>query len=381
MRNPRMLLLIVMGLVSAVQVFAAGPFKKPVLYAVGVEPQQVVVADLNHDGKLDLVTADFTSLDISILLGNGDGTFQAATQFATFTDPAALAVGDFNGDGNPDLAVTEYGFGGPGYLQIFLGNGDGTFTLKQTYTIGSLPYDITVADFNGDGKLDLATANSGINNIGVMLGNGNGTFQPAVTYASPLPERVLAVDLNGDGHPDLVSLAYCGPNPKVCKSGAVQVFLNNGDGTFGVPTFFTVNGVGSDGVAAADFNRDGIVDLVVANNNYQAPSSVSVFLGNGDGTFKPVVNYTVGGGPAGIAIADFNGDGKPDIAVANTGTNSVSLLYGKGDGTFRPARNLSFAVGSLPISVAAADLNGDAAPDLAVVLDYANEVAILINAR
>jgi hypothetical protein len=375
------LLLVLSGLLYAAPGVAASQFKQPTFYAVGMEPQLVVTADFNNDGKLDLATADFTSLDVSILLGKGDGTFRSAKQFPTTLGPSALAVGDFNGDGNLDLAVTEYGTGSSA-LAIFLGKGDGTFTPGPVYTTAiSLPYGLTVADLNGDGHLDLGVANNGSNTVAVMLGNGDGTFRKPYSYHAPLAERVLAVDLNRDGHPDLAVLAYCGPNPNSCNSGSVEVLINKGHGTFKKPLYFTVKGVGPDGIAAADLNHDGKMDLVVANNNIQQASTVSVLLGKGDGRFKPTVNYAVGGGPAGIAIADFNGDGKPDVAVANTGTATVSVLYGRGNGTFKSAQNLNFASGSLPISVAAGDFNGDGAPDLAVALDYANEVAVELNKR
>jgi hypothetical protein len=374
------ILLVVLSVFCVLPVLAASQFKKPRLYAVGMEPQVVVVADFNNDGKLDLATADFTSEDVSILLGKGDGTFEKARQFTTTIGPSALGVGDFNGDGNLDLAVTEYGLSSSA-LAIFLGKGDGTFVAGPVYTSVSLPYGITVADFNGDGHLDLAVANNGTNTAAVFLGNGDGTFQKPLTYHVPLPLRVLAVDLNGDGHLDLAVLAYCGRDPKTCASGAVVVFLNNGHGIFGKPHYFNVKGVGPDGIAAADLKHDGKIDLVVANNNFQAPSTVSVLLSKGDGTFKSAVTYPVGDGPAGVAIADFNGDGNADIAVANTASATVSILYGKGNGTFKPAQNLDFAANSLPVDVAAADFNGDGAPDLAVALDYANEVAVQLNKR
>ena len=374
-------LLVALSLFCATTALAASQFKKPTFYVVGMEPQVVIAADFNNDGKLDLATADATSQDVSILLGKGDGTFRRAHQFSTTLGPSALAVGDFNGDGNLDIAVAEYGFG-PSAVAIFLGKGDGTFVPGSIYTAGiSLPYDITVADFNGDGHLDLAVANNGSNAVTVMLGNGDGTFRRPYSYHAPLAERVLAVDLNEDGHPDLAVLAYCGRNPKNCTSGAVEVLINEGHGTFKKPLYFDVKGVGPDGIAAADLNHDGKIDLVVANNNFQQASTVSVLLGKGDGTFKPTVNYPVGAGPAGLAIADFNGDGNADIAVANTGSSTVSVLYGKGNGKFKPAQTLNFAGGSLPISVAAADFNGDGAPDLAVALDYANEVAVQLNRR
>jgi hypothetical protein len=368
-------------LVLSAEALGSSQFQKASYYQVGVEPQQVVLGDFNNDGKMDTAAPDTTSLDISILLGNGDGSFQPALTVSAGAGPSALATGDFNHDGLLDLAVTEYGLGGPGYLQVFLGKGDGTFTLANTYTIGVLPYDITLADFDGDGNLDVATANNGVNAVSILFGNGDGTFRQPVHYFSPLPERVLAADLNGDGHPDLISLAYCGPSPKHCHSGSVQVWLNQGNGTFGSSTYFSVMGVGPDGVAAADFNNDGKLDLAVANNNFQAASVVSILLGNGDGTFQPAVTYSVGGGPAGIAIADFNQDGRLDLAVANTGTSNVSLLYGNGDGTFQAATNIPFPTNSLAISVAASDFNDDGAPDLGVALSYANRVAILLNAE
>ena len=350
-------------------------------YTVGVEPQQAVAADFNHDGKLDLVTPDFTSLDLSILLGNGDGTFQTAVQLTTYSDPSVVVVADFNGDGNLDIAAAEYGFGGPGYLQVFLGHGDGTFANAKTSVTFPLPYDMTAGDFNGDGKLDLAAAFNGSNAAGVLFGNGDGTFQKAVLYKVPLPERVLAVDLNSDGQTDLAVLAYCGTHIKTCQTGAVAVMLNNGDGTFASPSYYDTNGVGPDGIASADLNHDGKLDLIAANNNFQGTSVLSVFLGNGDGSLQPVVTYPVGSGPAGMAIADFNRDGNFDVAVANTGSNNVSLLYGNGDGTLKPGVNLTFSPGSLPIWVASGDFNGDGAPDAAVVLDYANRIAVLLNTQ
>lgn len=358
----------------------AGGFKAPVLYTVGSEPQVVVAADFRNNNTLDLATADFSSNDVSILLGNGDGTFQAAKQFPTTSGPSALAIGDFNEDGKLDIAVAEYGFGSS-LLQIFLGNGDGTFSAGASYMNVSLPYDIATADFDGDGHLDLVIANNGSNQVSIMRGKGDGTFGSPHNITVPLPERVIVADVNGDTHPDLAALAYCGKNESVCKSGAVAILLNNGSGRFGRPKYYSVKGTGPDGIAAADLNHDGKLDLVAANNNYQQASTISVLLGNGDGTFGRAHLVSVGDGPAGVAIADFNLDGNADAAVANTASATLTLLSGKGTGMFKAAQTVTFNSGSLPISVTAADFNGDNAPDLAVALSYANQVAVLINKR
>jgi hypothetical protein len=379
MKQLSSLLLVALGLFCTASSPAASQFKKPVFYQVGSQPYGAAAADFNHDGKLDLAVPDVSPGDISILMGKGNGTFRPSQQFATTTDPDAVAVGDFNEDGDLDIAVTEYGFGG-GALEIFLGQGDGTFTQGEVLFPGNLPYGLTVADFNGDGHLDIATANDGDNQVAVMFGNGHGKFRSPVVYDVPLPERVFAVDLNGDGHPDLAVLAYCGQSGH-CGFGAVAVLLNKGHGTFAKARYFDVHGVGPEGIASADLNHDGKVDLVVTNNNFLSSSIVSVLLGKGDGTFKRAVTYPVGAGPAGPAIADFDGDGNLDIAVANIASSTVSLLYGKGNGRFRPARDIIIGSSAYPISATAADFNSDGAPDLAVPLQGLNSVAILINRR
>jgi hypothetical protein len=371
-----LLLLVLTFLCAAAPAF--GQFGKPTMYSVGQEPEVVVTADFNNDGIPDLATADFTSEDVSILLGNGDGTFQAARKFSTALGPSSLAVGDFNGDGNLDIAVTEYGTNSS-ELAIFLGNGDGTFTAGAVYTTFEDPYSVTTADFNGDGNLDLAIANNVANNVVVMFGNGDGTFKESHAYKVPEPERVLAVDLNGDGHPDLAVLAYCGKDVQTCTSGAVAVLLNKGNGTFKGAKYYSVSGVGPDGIAAADLRNDGNMDLVVANNNFEQPSTISVLLGKGNGAFEQAVHYNVGAGPAGIAIADFNSDGNLDLAVANTAGETVSILDGNGDGTFQGAKNIQFTGDPLPISVVAGDFTSASTPDLAVALCYGNEVAVLLN--
>jgi hypothetical protein len=494
-----------------------GTFQKAVTYAAGMNPDYVAVGDFNHDGKLDLVVANRHSGTVSVLLGKGDGTFKKAVNYAAGAVPVAIAVGDFNHDGKLDLAVADYNGGGPGKVQILMGKGDGTFKAPVAYTTSTGAQAVVAADFNGDGKTDLAVANSD-GNVSVLINKGNGTFKPAVNYAAG--QGSLAVgDFNHHGKLDLATI-----NP---GSGTVSVLGGNGDGTFqaavatpvgGSPTAvvagdfnndhlpdlavagtgvgdalllnaptashlsvsapatvtagnpftftitardalgnvatgylgtvrittsdvsatlpaqytftaadhgshtFTATGVlwtvgpqtitatdqGASGMTAqanvkvvvptsppssalsltaptynvvglkpvamvtGDFNGDGKTDVVTANiGDLQHPGtgSLSFLAGNGNGTFQTAVTIPLGGTstPISLAAGDFNGDGKLDLAVANLLDGTVSVLFGNGDGTFTAGPTLQ--VGPEPFAVVAADLNHDGKIDLAVTSD------------
>ncbi len=229
----------------------------------------------------------------------------------------SVAVGDFNQDGKLDVAAVLVD------LQIFLGNGDGTFQPPINYPVGSNPYSVAVADFNGDGKLDLAVANYLSSTVTVLFGNGDGTFETAATLNTEMAPVFIAVgDFNGDHKPDLL----------VQEEYYVTVFLNNGDGTFGKP-INTKTVQGPDAVGLGDFDRDGILDLAVAENT-PTSASVDILLGNGDGTFRVGASYPVLTSPDAIAVADFRGDGRLDLGVADFLGAGISVLLGNGDGTF-----------------------------------------------
>jgi FG-GAP-like repeat/HYDIN/CFA65/VesB-like, Ig-like domain/FG-GAP repeat len=291
----------------------------------------------------------------------GSSLFFPPAGYAVAGTPQAVTSGDFNGDGIPDLATVDGGTGN--CLSVILGNGDGSFQAPLTYPVGSNPVAVQAGDFNGDGRVDLAVANADRNSIGILLGNGDGTFEPMVSYpvvGTGSPDSLAVADFNGDGRLDLVTCIYDGST----APGGVDVFLGNGDGTF-QPALYYPAGVGPLAVAVGDFNNDGATDLAVANYYGTSNSTLSILLGNGEGGFAPPVDYAAGAGPRSIAVGDFNNDGNLDLAVGDTlNMDRLSILLGKGDGTF--AARTAVASGITSYAVVAADFNGDGNLDLAV---------------
>ena len=329
--------------------------------AVGTNPAAVAAGDVNGDGKLDLMIANSGSNNVSVLLGNGDGTFQAPANYSAGNTPVSVALGDFNGDGKLDLVVAN---SNSGSVSVLLGNGDGTFQTAIAYSTDVSPNYVAVADLNGDGALDFVVANASGNDVSILLGNGDGTFQTAVNYpVGSTPDFVGLGDFNGDG---IVDLAVTNQG-----SNNVSVLLGNGDGTFQTAVNYSA-GNAPNSVAVADFNGDGVLDLVTTNN---ADNTVGVLLGNGNDTFQPSVNYGVGASPNFVALADIDGDGKLDLVVASSNGNYVSVLLGNGNGTFQTAVNTG--VGTGPNSVAVADFNADGRMDMAVANYGGGSVSIL----
>jgi hypothetical protein len=360
---------------------------KRVFSAAGATALFIAVGDFNGDGRLDLAVVDpglpprYFFSGVYVLLGNGDGSFRQPRSFGAGRVPVSVAVGDFDGDGVQDLAVANAGIP-PEYaessISVLLGNGDGSFQAPRNFPVRLNPASVAICDFNGDGRLDLAVANTGcqyhpfcpepsfVGSVSVLLGNGDGSFQEARDFAAGLaPGSVAVGDFNGDGRSDL-AVANTGSDPLF--GGSVSVLLGNGDGSFQAARTFALSAVSyaPGSIAVGDFNGDGQPDLAVATRAF----AVTVLLGIGDGSFQAPESYLVGRTPQSIVVGDFNGDGRPDLAVVDAarGSDTVSVLLSNPDGSFQAARYL--AVNS-PLSVAVGDFNGDGRQDL-VAADWAS---------
>ncbi len=338
-------------------------------YDVGIHPSALAWGDFNGDGVPDLAVANGGSATVSVLLGNGDGSFQAARDYAVPANPGALAVGDFTGDGRQDLVVVSPSFGGS--VSVLLSNGDGSFQPARTIATEPYPVAVAVGDFTGDGILDLAVALRYSDAVALFRGNGDGTFQPPrFVAAGNNLLAIAAADFNGDGHLDLAVTD--------ASRNEVQILLGNGDGTFQAPRRSAAGNPVA--VAVGDFNGDGIQDLAVATSSSNSSGFVSVLLGNGDGSFQPARTISFGAlhAPVSVAVGDFNGDGTPDLA-ASVYSNSggfVSVLLGNGDGSFQPAH--TFATESASTVLAEGDFNGDGNADLAVANQSSNNVSLFL---
>jgi hypothetical protein len=356
------------GTVSVLMGNGDGSFQPQVIYPVGNQPDAVVAGDFTGDGRLDLAAANSGDGTVSVLLGNGDGTYKPAVEYTVGSNPSAIVAGHFTESGHLDLATTNSGTY-PAYgstISLLFGNGDGTFQPQVTYRVGESPGAIVAGDFTGSGRLDLAVANHGAGTVSVLLGNGDGTFQPQVT--SPAKNGyggIVPGDFSGDGHLDLAVADGL--------ADEVSVLLGNGDGTFQPRATYSV-GTGSDAITAGDFTGDGHLDLAVANAQ---DNTVSILLRDGAGTFNQAQPTTlVEGGPSAIAAGDFTGIGRADLAVANAVNNSVSVLLGNGDGTFQP--QVTYPVGGYPDAIVASDFNRDGRLDLAVANNLDNTVSVLL---
>ena len=357
------------------------------LPATGNRPISAASGDLNGDGKLDIVTANFDSATVSVLIGKGDGTFAAKVDYPTGNSPHSVVLGDLNGDGKQDLVVAN---DGSATVSVLIGKGDGTFAAKVDYPAGDRATSVALGDLNGDGRPDLIVANlipTGSvfdpQTVSVLLGTGDGRFAAKVDYPTGgEPLSIALGDLNGDGKLDIVTANWYGPGD---WHGSVSVLLGKGDGTLAANADYAA-GDGTSSVALGDLNGDGKLDVVAANANEE---TVSVLLGTADGTFAAHVDYPTrvhaysdgpwavqrSMSPNSMVLGDVNGDGKLDIV------DGATVLLGTADGTF--AGKVDYPIGGDPTSVVMGavllgDFDGDHRADFATANFDMNTVRVLL---
>ncbi len=324
-------------------------------------PQSIVVADFNDDGVPDIaVGVNAITVGgkgyINVFLGKGDGTFQAAKAFAALSENDSIVAAPFVDGGPVDILTVSNASSGTNNALILTGNGKGGFTVGKPFSLGGVinVSSLVAGDFNGDGQQDFVLAGEifGVPVFDVYLGNGNGTFNSGTLSATDATIAALgAGDFTGSGALDLAVVG---------SDGSVHISLQDGLGDF-FPGASTNAGKSPSAIVVGDFNRDGKADLAIANSG---DNNVTILLGDGKGNFNPNASPSTGAKPASIALGDFNGDGIVDLAVANSGADTVTVLLGKGNGTFTVGPALT--TGSTPIALAAGNFNGEDVSDLAV---------------
>ncbi|MFQ5668141.1 MAG: FG-GAP repeat domain-containing protein [Candidatus Binatia bacterium] len=357
------------GCVSpGVQVRARFGFTPYTVSAGGRTPFGVAVADFNGDDRADLAVSDVASGAIALLLQSAEGTFSPAAQWRAGKVPRGLVASDLNADGHMDLVVATVRSG----VVVFLGDGHGG-AVRTAYPAGLAPFNVAVADLDNDGSLDIVVANEsnmpalqGRGTVSVLFGDGHGTFPRTVTLeADSYPADVKVADLNGDGRLDIVVVNW--------KSADVSLFLGQGDGTFAAARAVPYGGMPSYSLAVADLNHDGTPDIAVGD----VQGLVRVLSNDGAAGFTAGKPLTAGAGLRTVITADLNGDGLADLATANTQADTVTVLLALPAGGFGPPSHI--AVGTRPRAVSAADLNGDGTLDLVVTNGGSDNLSLLMN--
>lgn len=364
------------GLQAQVSAPCASPrFDVAVNFDTGLFASGVAIGDFNRDGLADMAVTNQNSANVSVLPGDGKGGFGGKTDFAVGGPPQRIATADLDGDGTLDLVLPLQAADA---VAVLWGDGKGGFSAPAMFAVSGGPFMPVVADFNGDGHLDVAvtTRTEGSRRVAVLLGTGIRSFRTASFYGlfQNAPAALGVGDFNRDG---LLDLAVGGGTNAPAGSNNLSIFLADGKDGFGTPSVYTV-GPDPQSMSVADLNGDGLLDIAISNSLPRGTNStVSVLFGDGKGTFRERLPLEIGVTGRGTGVADFNGDGSPDLVIANNDSNTVSVLLGDGRGHF--AARADFKVGTGPRKLTVGDLNGDGRADIVVPNTGSNNVSVLIN--
>ena len=365
------------GTISVLLGKGAGVFSPlPSINVGGGRLSSIAAADLNEDGKIDLVVTQPDQKLVSVLVGKGDGSFASPTSYTVGSEPTSTVVADVDGDGFADLVIVNKT---SNTFSVLSGNGNGTFKKSVDFLTGNAPLAAVAGDYYGDGHVSLAIINQASETVTIPHGNGDGTFRAGRSYSAGVkPLSIASGNLVGSKIPGLVVVNNCGSDLACSQAGSVSVSLADSLGVYHLASTYTV-GVGPVAVALADVNGDGNLDIVVAN---RLDKTVSVLLGNGDGSFRQALNFPLSGSPTAIAAGVLVKGGKTDLAVVEdcgsttcSQPGSLEILGGSGDGNFKSAS--IYTVGYSPSSVAIGDLNGDKNLDIVVANRCGNDTSCL----
>lgn len=332
-------------------------------FVIGGGASYVAMSDVNRDSKLDLISANQGTNTVSVLIGNGDGTFNLHKDYQTGNKPNHIIAVDVNADGKQDLITSNEL---DNTISVLIGNGDGSYLLPKTYPVGQIPWYVASGDLNRDGKPDIIVANRKYisNNISVLLNNGDGSFAPQQNYSTGrAPVSIATGDLNNDNKQDVIVTNQ--------DDATIGIFLGNGDGSLQIQKTISVS-LNPGHAGLADYNLDGKLDIIVSN---AASHTIGLLRGNGDGTFQAQMEMS--SNATWIAAVDLDSDKKPDIVFIDISNSIAGFYLGNGDGSFRPVKR--FSLGTAPYGIAVGDVNGDSVPDIVAADNGQGHISVLLS--